>query len=115
MIVGRTFEFQAAHHLPRHPGKCRDLHGHTYRFEVHCEGPVDPDTGMVLDFAELKACVGERVLDVLDHTLLNDRIDEPTAENVAAWIWRQLAGSALPVVEIRLWETTSCFVIYRGA
>lgn len=114
MIVGRSFEFQSAHHLPRHPGKCRNLHGHTYRLEVLCEGPVDPESGMVIDFADVKAAVQGRILDPLDHTLLNDIIDYPTAENIAAWIWDHLADSGLPLAEIRLWETPTCYVIHRG-
>ncbi|MDF1702833.1 MAG: 6-carboxytetrahydropterin synthase QueD [Planctomycetota bacterium] len=114
MIVGRSFEFQSAHHLPRHPGKCRNLHGHTYRLEVLCEGPVDPESGMVIDFADVKAAVQGRILDPLDHTLLNDLIDYPTAENIAAWIWDHLADSGLPLAEIRLWETPTCYVIHRG-
>jgi 6-pyruvoyltetrahydropterin/6-carboxytetrahydropterin synthase len=114
VIVARIVEFQAAHHLPRHPGRCRDLHGHTYRLEVLCEGPVDPETGMVLDFADVKAVVKREVLDVLDHTLLNDRIENPTAEVVVAWIWQRLAAAGLPLAELRLWETSSCYVVYRG-
>ncbi len=114
VIVARRFEFQAAHHLPRHPGKCKDLHGHTYRFDVLCEGPIDADSGMVVDFADVKAAVHERVLNRLDHKLLNDIIEYPTAEHIAAWIWQALADTELPIVEIRLWETTSCYVVYRG-
>ncbi len=115
VIVARLFEFQAAHHLPRHPGKCRNLHGHTYRVEVLCEGPIDPESGMVVDFADVKAEVQSRVLDTLDHTLLNDIIDYPTAEHIAAWIWERLAASDLPLAEVKLWETPSCYVSYRGA
>ena len=48
--VTRCFTFEAAHQLPWHPGKCRNLHGHGYRLEVTVEGPVNDD-GMVLDFA----------------------------------------------------------------
>jgi 6-pyruvoyltetrahydropterin/6-carboxytetrahydropterin synthase len=114
VIVARSFEFQAAHHLPRHPGKCHNLHGHTYRLEVLCAGPVDPESGMVMDFADLKALVRERVIDVVDHTLLNDLLENPTAENIAAWIWEQLADAPLPLEEIRLYETPSCYVVHRG-
>ena len=114
MIVAREFSFDAAHHLPRHPGKCRNLHGHTYRLQVWCEGDVDPVSGMVVDFADVKAAVQSRVLDALDHTLLNDIIDYPTAENIAAWIWDALAGGELPLLEIKLWETPTCYVIHRG-
>ena len=44
--VTRSFTFEAAHQLPWHPGKCRELHGHGYRLEVTVEGPVG-DNGMV--------------------------------------------------------------------
>ena len=53
MIVRRRFDFEAAHRLPRHPGKCRELHGHSYRLVVAVERPVDPDSGMVIDFGDL--------------------------------------------------------------
>ena len=69
---------------------------------------------MVVDFADVKAAVQGRVLDTLDHTLLNDIIDYPTAENIAAWIWDRLVDSDLPLAEIRLWETPTCYVIHRG-
>ncbi len=114
MIVVRRFEFQAAHSLPRHPGKCRDLHGHSYRLEVHCEGPVDAASGMVMDFSEVRDAVKRCVLEPLDHTLLNDRLENPTAENLAVWIWDRLVEDGLPLVELRVQETTDCLVIYRG-
>jgi 6-pyruvoyltetrahydropterin/6-carboxytetrahydropterin synthase len=114
MIVARSFEFQAAHHLPNHPGKCHNLHGHTYRLEVLCAGAVEASSGMVVDFAEVKAVVTARVLDALDHTLLNDRIANPTAERIAEWIWERLQGSSLPLQEIRLYETPTCYVVHRG-
>lgn len=114
MIVVREFTFEAAHFLPDHPGRCRDLHGHGYRLEVWCAGPLDPQTGMVIDFADIKTIVTERVLERIDHTLLNDTIENPTAERVAAWIWDQLASTRLPLSEVRLHETANCLVIYRG-
>ena len=51
MRVRRQFEFEAAHELPRHPGKCRNLHGHSYRLIVTVDRPVDPDSGMAIDFS----------------------------------------------------------------
>lgn len=114
VIVARSFEFQAAHHLPHHPGKCHRLHGHTYRLEVRCKGPVDPASGMVVDFAHVRKLVETHVIDVLDHQLLNDFLENPTAELVAAWIWKQLIDTALPVSEIRLHETSACYVVYSG-
>jgi 6-pyruvoyltetrahydropterin/6-carboxytetrahydropterin synthase len=102
--ICREYEFDAAHRLDWHPGKCRNLHGHTYRLEVTTRGGVD-DRGVVMDFSELDAIVRTRVLDDLDHCFLNDVLDNPTAERIGAWIWRRLAESELALSELRLWET----------
>ena len=89
------------------------MHGHTYRLQVWCEGPIEPDSGMVLDFQDIKDVVQAKVLDAIDHTLLNDRMENPTAERIVAWIWDRLAGSGLPIHELRLFETPTCFVVLR--
>ena len=102
--VTRAFGFEAAHHLPWHQGKCHRLHGHHYRVEVTVEGPVGAD-GMVVDFDRLKEVVDRAVLQRLDHRLLNDFIDNPTAELVAAEVWKLVESAGLAVAGIRLWET----------
>ena len=83
--VTRTFTFEAAHQLPWHDGKCRNLHGHSYRLEVTVEGPIGPQ-GIVVDFADIKRVVERDVVDVYDHRYLNDLLDNPTAELIAAEI-----------------------------
>ena len=102
--VTKAFTFEAAHRLPWHPGRCRELHGHHYRFEVTVEGPVGPD-GMVVDFDELDTRVGDAVVARYDHRYLNDLIDNPTAELLAGDIWKRLEAAGLNPVRIRLWET----------
>lgn len=114
MIVATEFDFDAAHNLPNYAGKCERLHGHTYRLRVLCEAPVDPSTGLAIDFAELKRVVKGKVIDVLDHTYLNETIPIPSAENIAVWIWERIAHAGLPLVELWVFETPGCFVIYRG-
>jgi 6-pyruvoyltetrahydropterin/6-carboxytetrahydropterin synthase len=114
VIVATEYDFDAAHNLPRYAGKCERLHGHTYRLRVLCEAPVDPSTGLAIDFAEVRRVVRTRVVDVLDHTYLNETIPVPSAENIAIWIWDRLGGSGLPLQEIQVFETPGCFVIYRG-
>ena len=52
MIVRRRFEFEAAHRLPNHPGKCRELHGHSYGLFVKVDRPVDDTSGMAIDFSD---------------------------------------------------------------
>ncbi len=114
MRVRRQFDFEAAHELPRHPGKCKNLHGHSYRLIVTVERPVDAGSGMVIDFAELKRTVKTAVIDHLDHRYLNDLIDNPTAEETALWIWNRLREPLPELVEVELYETRNCSVVYRG-
>ncbi len=112
MLVTHQFGFEAAHHLPHHPGKCRRPHGHSWTCRVTVEGPVNPDDGMAFDFLELQKIVRERILARVEHRDLNDLLPNPTAELTAVWIWDQLRD--LPVREVRLNETETCYVTYQG-
>ena len=114
MKVKRLFDFEAAHVLPNHPGKCRDLHGHSYRLGVTVDRPIDPASGLAIDFSDLKAIVEREVVDLLDHRYVNDLIDNPSAENMTVWMWRRLQPALPGLVEIELWETRRCAVVYRG-
>ncbi|MFM8385686.1 MAG: 6-carboxytetrahydropterin synthase QueD [Planctomycetia bacterium] len=114
MIVRRDFDFEASHQLPNHPGRCRRLHGHSYRLRVACRAAVDPRTGIAIDFADLKHVVRTHVLEALDHTHLNDLLPLPSAENIVAWIWDRLAAQGLPLFELVLWESPGCSVAYHG-
>jgi len=89
MKVTKEFDFDSAHFLPNYYGKCERMHGHTYKLQVSVEGPVG-ENGLVIDFVILKKIVKENVLNKLDHQLLNDIIEAPSAENVTLWIWEQL-------------------------
>jgi 6-pyruvoyltetrahydropterin/6-carboxytetrahydropterin synthase len=114
MRLDVEFYFAAAHRLPRYEGPCFRLHGHNYKFFVAVEGAVDPATGMITDFGKLKEVVGEHVLARVDHRNLNDVLDNPTAENIARWIWETLAPHLPGLVEVRLYEIPDCCVTYRG-
>lgn len=89
MLVSRTFTFDAAHYLTDYYGKCERMHGHTYKLEVTLEGKIQAN-GLVIDFVVLKRLVKKHVLDKLDHQVLNDIIENPSAENIVLWIWNQL-------------------------
>lgn len=113
MMITKKFSFDSAHKLINYKGKCRFLHGHTYLLNVTLKGNVDQKTGMVFDFSTIKMIVEKKVLSVLDHSYINDIIKQPTAENMAVWIWKHLEKD-LPIYKIELWETPDSYVTYYG-
>ncbi|MEK9132442.1 MAG: 6-carboxytetrahydropterin synthase QueD [Patescibacteria group bacterium] len=119
MKVTRKFSFSAAHHLTEYKGACERPHGHTYRFTVTVEGKI-AENGLVFDFVELKKVVEEKVLSKLDHQDLNDFFRNPSAENVAVWMWNELkdigknTGIGVKLTEIKLWEGDNTYVTYNG-
>ncbi len=94
----KSFTFEASHQLPRHDGKCRRLHGHSWKCSLVVEGDRliegGPKSGMLADYADLGK-VTRSLHDQLDHRHLNDLIDNPTSERLAAWVYEQ----ARPQVE----------------
>ena len=117
MEIFKIFGFEAAHYLPNVPPthKCRRMHGHSFRVEVYVEGAVDPATGWVMDFADLKAFV-EPLEDRLDHRVLNDieGLENPTSENLARWLWRELKPALPGLSQLIVRETCTAGCIYRG-
>jgi len=101
MKVGRRFYFDAAHYLPEYKGKCEELHGHTYILDIVVEGEKNEE-GMVLDFNKLEKIVKETILEELDHKNLNDMFENPTAENIASWIFEHLADKIKPLQGLRV-------------
>ncbi len=101
MIVKKDFHFDAAHQLTNYYGKCEALHGHRYGLSVSVKGSKNPETGMVIDFCKLKEIVTNSVLTKLDHSFLNDYIENPSAENIAEWIFDRLS----PIL-----KTETCFL-----
>ena len=115
MLLRKEFTFDAAHNLIRYHGKCETLHGHTYRIAVVLEGNPDEE-GMIMDFTALSAIVKERVVSRLDHSYINDIIEQPTAENIANWIWDRIdvlvRRSNCGLSSVEVWETrTSCAIL----
>ncbi len=114
MILRKEYWFESAHFIYNHPGKCRNLHGHSYKLFVNIEGTPDPETGMIIDFDDLSKVVNERVIARLDHRFLNDLIPLSTAENISRWIWGELKPALPGLCRIEVFETTDNCVIYRG-
>ncbi len=117
MEIYKEFHFEAAHRLPNVPEghKCARLHGHSFQVRLCVVGDAEEPSGWVMDFGDIKAAF-KPIYEQLDHYYLNDiaGLENPTSENIARWIWRQLkpALPALDRVEIRETCTSGC--IYRG-
>ena len=117
MDIFKVFTVEAAHRLPHVPEghKCARLHGHSFRFELHLSGPVDPQAGWVMDFADVKAAF-KPIYERLDHHYLNDipGLENPTSEQWAKWIWDQ-AKPLLPLLSaIVVHETCTSGCRYTG-
>jgi len=112
-------DFEAAHRLADYPGKCNRLHGHNWRVEVTVAGSDLDGLGMLVDFRVLKQEV-TRVIDTLDHYYLNEiepfRTANPTAENIAAYVYRELAGrlpAGVAMKAVKVWESPHSAAVYR--
>ncbi len=131
VYVTRKAHFNAAHRLHNPDqsdewnratfGKCNspNWHGHNYELDVTVAGEPDPDTGFVIDLADLKRTVEERVVEPLDHKNLN--LDVPflqgkktSTETLAVVIWERLAPHVPGLFEVSLRETPNNSVAYRG-
>jgi|Deesub1362B_J571_1020462.scaffolds.fasta_scaffold00037_113 6-pyruvoyltetrahydropterin/6-carboxytetrahydropterin synthase len=107
VMVCREFYFDAAHQVPKHPGKCSNIHGHTYKLEVCVKGELN-EMGMVIDFGDMKKIVKSEIIDVLDHKLINSILPNPTAENIAIWVFNKLKPKfeelGVELVSVKIWE-----------
>jgi len=106
-------KIDAAHFLPDYSGPCGRMHGHSWKIIVEIEGSVNPETGMVIDFRDVK-----RIIDELDHQLLNDFIEYPTAENLVRYLLDKLLDLRIhnPKIQeikgilVRVYESEDCYV-----
>jgi 6-pyruvoyltetrahydropterin/6-carboxytetrahydropterin synthase len=109
--------FDSAHRLPNVPPthKCANIHGHTYRIRLEIGGDVDPRMGWIIDYRDVKS-VWDAVKEKLDHRSLNyvDGLENPTCENIAAWIWDALKPDLPGLARIELRETEHCGVVLEG-
>lgn len=116
MQIRKHFRFEAAHALPHHLGKCARMHGHSYRLEVAVRGPLHSEgsaRGMIEDFDTIASIVRTQIIDLLDHSTLNDAMDNPTAEHIVMWIWKRLESHLAGLDEIVLWETSDSCALLR--
>lgn len=114
--------FAAGHALRNYKGKCENVHGHNFRVQVTIEGDRLDDTGLLVDFLDVKA-VMRSVIDRLDHQFLNEiapfDVTNPSAENIAEYFHQQMTAglSTAPVPirirEVKVWETEIQSATYR--
>jgi 6-pyruvoyltetrahydropterin/6-carboxytetrahydropterin synthase len=117
MEIFKEFVFEAAHLLPNVPTghKCARLHGHSFRVSIHVTGSVDESAGWVMDFGDIKRHF-QPLHEQLDHRYLNEveGLSNPTSENIARWIWRQLKPGLPSISKVVVRETCTAGCIYEG-
>jgi 6-pyruvoyltetrahydropterin/6-carboxytetrahydropterin synthase len=114
--------FAAGHALRNYKGRCENVHGHNFRVRVTLEGERLDDTGLLVDFLDVKRSMGE-IIARLDHVFLNEippfDVRNPSAENIAEYfhqeLSRRLTENPVPVhiQEVRIWETDIQSAAYR--
>ncbi len=110
-------DFAASHSLRDYDGKCKNLHGHTWKVEVVIQGDQLNEAGMLVDFQNIKKIL-RGILETLDHQHLNDlpyfQRNNPTSENLAKFIF-DLFSSSSPGVRLKgvtVWESENASATY---
>ncbi|MGM0382099.1 MAG: 6-carboxytetrahydropterin synthase QueD [Thermodesulfobacteriota bacterium] len=113
--------FAAAHQLRHFRGKCEKLHGHNWKIEVYIEGEKLNDIGLLIDFKDVKNATS-KILEGLDHSFLNElppfKDQNPSSENIAAYIFRELGNelndTRIKVSKVTAWESDFASATYIG-
>jgi 6-pyruvoyltetrahydropterin/6-carboxytetrahydropterin synthase len=117
MDIFKVFRIEAAHRLPNVPAghKCARLHGHSFAVELSVSGEPGPESGWIMDFAELKKAF-QPLYDQLDHHYLNDieGLENPTSEMLAVWIWNRLKPALPQLSCVTVHETCTSGCRYTG-
>lgn len=112
--ICKVFTFDSAHHLNDYLGKCKNIHGHTYKLEVTLKGVPD-EKGFVIDFHDLNDIIEDKILSKIDHRYLNELFEfNPTCEMLGLWLWseilKEISDSDFYLEKLILWETPTSFV-----
>jgi len=131
MKISKDFRWEMGHRLQCHKGKCFNLHGHSYKLQIEFEGKVDKNSGMVLDYFDVKDIVAP-IVDKLDHTVIvwekdSELIEmlkklnsahvimpfETTAENLVGYFLSEISDTNLPSgiskIKVRVCETENTY------
>ncbi|SDF91969.1 6-pyruvoyltetrahydropterin/6-carboxytetrahydropterin synthase [Fontibacillus panacisegetis] len=125
VLVSKEFTFDAAHHLHAYEGKCKNLHGHTYKVVFGISG-IPNEIGIAIDFGTIKTIWKKEIEGFLDHRYLNETLPpmNTTAENMVVWLYEKLEAalqspqhlSALTGARtefVRLYETPTSYAEAR--
>jgi 6-pyruvoyltetrahydropterin/6-carboxytetrahydropterin synthase len=114
--------FAAGHALRNYKGACENVHGHNFKIQVTIEGQELDQTGMLVDFLDVKQSMRD-VIARLDHKFLNDvppfDVKNPSAENIAEYFYEELTSGLVSnpvpvrVREVKVWETEIQSATYR--
>lgn len=116
--ISKSFTFEAAHRLPNHDGKCRNLHGHSWKGVVYVQGDllqtVGSKQGMIMDYSDIKAQLKPMIEQYLDHHYLNESLsmENPTSEAIAEWIFNYLAPLIPGLLAVAVEETCTSRCVY---
>ena len=113
----KTFGFNAAHFLPgvAEDHKCRRMHGHNYRIDVHVGGQPDPTTGLVIDYGDIKRVI-DPIVDQLDHRTLNEipGLENSTSELLCKYLWDRIQPHLPTLSAVTVWESDTSRCTYRA-
>lgn len=122
VLVSKEFTFDAAHHLHNYEGKCKNLHGHTYRVIFGLSGFTD-ERGLMIDFGDIKEMWKHNIEIHVDHRYLNETLPlmNTTAENMVVWMYEQMKAALLNAPQytgarvefVRLYETPTSYAEAR--
>jgi len=111
-------QFNAAHNLREYDGKCENLHGHNWKVELEVAGAEPGDSGMLVDFKELKGILND-ILERFDHKYINElepfKRSNPTSENIAKYIYdeaKRALGKKVKAAAVSVWETDAASARY---
>lgn len=109
--IVKSYQFEAAHRLEHHDGKCLQLHGHAYTLEVELKNETissnGPKKNMLVDFGEISCIVKPMIDEYFDHQYLNETLlcDSPTCEYIASWIFQHLKEKIPHLQSVCIYET----------
>ena len=108
LIVKKSFS--SAHFLENYKGKCENMHGHTFQAEVYFKVDKLDNSGIGIDFTEIKKYL-DKILP--DHKLLNDLYEfPPSAENISKYLYYKIKDKYPSIKKIIIWESENAGAVY---